>query len=312
MYTQLIKVASVSLGLFLSTSFAAQYPRPPAGTDVIGQVQVIKANSGDTLDSIGDRYEVGLHEMMEANPKIGQNQRLRGGSEVVVPTEYVLPPYRTGIVVNLAELRLYYFTPDSVYTYPVGLGRDGWRSPIAATTVVRKQTNPSWNVPKSIKQFVYEQTGRVLPDTMSGDDPENPLGEHALYLGGAATGILIHGTIQPYSIGKYVSSGCIRLDNHHVAELYSMAGVGTPVKIVHMPYKAGWRSGKLYVESQVPVELDAAPGPLNELNYRSVIEQAAAKKPTATVDWRQVSDVIDAHRGIPTPVGYVNYYSSAD
>lgn len=311
MYTQLIKVASISLGFLLSTSFAAQYPRPPAGTDVIGEVQIVEAQSGDTLDSIGKRHEVGLHEMMEANPKISQNQRLRNGMEIVVPTEYVLPPYRKGIVVNLAELRLYYFTPHYVYTYPVGLGRDGWRSPVAATSVVRKETNPAWHVPKSIKQFVYEQTGRMLPDTMSGDDPENPLGEHALYLGGAATGILIHGTIQPYSIGKYVSSGCIRLDNHNVAELYSMANVGTPVHIVHLPYKAGWKGSKLYVESQIPVELDVAPGPLNELNYRAVVEQAAAKKTSANVDWRQVAEVIDNHRGIPIPVGSVNYYSSA-
>src|SRR5688500_17477206 len=107
----LIALYSVSLPLF-----ATCFPMPPKGNDVDGETFVIRAVSGETLNDIGERYSLGLHEMLEANPHINQDT-LYGGEEVVVPTEFVLPKYRDGIVINVAECRLYFFNGSEVFTY---------------------------------------------------------------------------------------------------------------------------------------------------------------------------------------------------
>lgn len=297
-------IAAIVGTVVLQTAFSAVYEMPAPGNDIIGQVQYTHAQHGEDLDAVGARYGVGMHEMMEANPNLPSKGTLRSGQKVMVPTQYVLPPYRKGIVVNIPELRLYYFTPDGKYvmTYPVGLGRDQWRTPLASTTVVKKATNPAWHVPKDIKQHVYEVTGRMLPDVFDGDDPENPLGEYAMYLG--VNGYIIHGTIQPWSIGKYISSGCIRMNNDDVEELYQVVKVGTPVHIIHYANKAGWENGKLYLESQMPVDLGTAPSNLNQRSLEAVISSAVKSKP-AMVNESQAQYVEATHIGVPEPIGNV-------
>lgn len=307
----------LKLGIYISTTlsalllttqsgYAAMYEMPPKGNDIVGEVQVVRASHGDTLLTIANRYEVGMHEMLEANPNLHLNQEtatqpLHRGTKVVVPTQYVLPPFRKGIVINLPELRLYYFTPDKhyVYTFPVGLGRDEWRTPLASTSVVRKTPDPTWRVPKSIKEYVYQETGRVLPDEMPPGE-ENPLGPYAMYL--AKSGYLIHGTNQPWSIGKYISSGCIRMQNESVDQLYHMVSVGTPVHIVNYGNKAGWLNGKLYLESQSPVQLSEAAGPLNNQPASTVVN-SALKTHAGAVDWNRVSEVASNGDGLPEEVG---------
>lgn len=107
------------------------------------------------------------HEMLEANPNIKNADAVLGaGRKVLIPGQFILPPFRNGIVVNLAELRLYYFTPDGKYvmTFPVAMGRDEWRTPTVATTVVSKEKDPVWIVPASIRNAMFENEGKLLPD----------------------------------------------------------------------------------------------------------------------------------------------------
>ncbi|MGB6976055.1 MAG: L,D-transpeptidase family protein, partial [Gammaproteobacteria bacterium] len=145
----LMLASLLGLSLLPLNVFSATFPMPPAGNDVVGEVFVTQAQRGEDLDDVGKRFGMSMHEMMEANPGMQPYSRLRAGKKVVVPAQFVLPPYRKGIVINLAELRIYYFTRDGkqVVTYPVGLGRDEWRTPLTATTVIGKTTNPVWNVP---------------------------------------------------------------------------------------------------------------------------------------------------------------------
>jgi L,D-transpeptidase ErfK/SrfK len=216
---------------------------------------------------------------------------------------------RKGIVINMPELRLYYFTPDkqSVYTYPVGLGRDQWRTPLFQSKVVSKEVDPTWRPPASIRHHVLEETGNLLPtEVLPG--PENPLGPYALRL--SANGYLIHGTNQPFSIGKYISSGCIRLHNEDVEELFNIVPVGTPVSIINYPYKAGWQEGKLYLQAQIPMQLDAGSGQLNPGSVRAVIAQSIKSRP-AQVDWRQVDEVMEKHTGIPQLIGNYGILSAS-
>jgi L,D-transpeptidase ErfK/SrfK len=278
-------------------AMAARYTMPSAGNDIIGDITAVSAQSGETLNDIGDRYGLGLHEMIEANPTLSQSE-LGGGEQVILPTQYVLPKYRKGIVINVAECRLYYFTPDHRYvlTYPVGLGRKGWRTPTTSTTIVRKSTNPTWTVPATIRAYVLQLTGNKLPHAIP-PGPENPLGPCAMYLG--THGYLIHGTNQPWTIGKLNSAGCIRLLNEDVSELYSLASSGTPVKIIHQPYKAGWLNGQLYLEAHVPVALSEQPG---DLNMVSVERSILATAKTGEVNWDSIREIVSSQNGMPEPV----------
>lgn len=279
-------------------SSAMRYTMPAPGNDVIGNITTVRAEYGDTLSNIGANYGLGIHEMFEANPAISRDE-LEGGEEIVIPTQFILPKWRQGIVINVAECRLYYFTPDGRYvlTYPVGLGRSGWRTPLTSTTVTRKATNPTWTVPATIREYVYEQTGNVLPDAVK-PGPENPLGGHAMYL--AKNGYLIHGTNQPWTIGKLDSAGCIRLHNADVAELYAHVKPGTSVKIVHQPYKAGWQDGRLLLEAHVPVNIQQAPSDLNVLSVeKSLIGQV---KSPEMIDWDKVRELVNHENGMPEAI----------
>jgi L,D-transpeptidase ErfK/SrfK len=287
------------LAILPSLALGARYHMPPRGNDLIGTLFTVQAEPGQSLTDIGDRYKVGMHEMLEANPHITHPDELSGGEEIIIPTQFVLPKYRKGIVINLAECRLYYFTPDGkcVFTYPVGLGRKGWRTPTTSTTVIRKSVNPIWTVPSRIRAYVYEETGNWLPDRIP-PGPENPLGHYAMYLG--TNGYLIHGTNQPWSIGKLISAGCIRLYNEDVEELYRHVTTGTPVKIIHQPYKAGYQNGRLYLEAHIPLKLSDLP---SELNMISVERSLLAATHTARyINWEEVRRIVEQQNGIPMPI----------
>jgi L,D-transpeptidase ErfK/SrfK len=281
-------------------SLATTYPMPPQGSDLVGQLFTVEAQSGDTLLKIANDYHLGWHEIMEANPDVDP-QHIRSGQRIVIPTAFILPPFRDGIVINLAELRLYYFTSDKkyVYTYPVGLGRREWRTPIVDSSIVNKKQHPTWFVPDSIRDFVFEQTGKELPEYI-GPGPDNPLGDYAIYM--AKAGYLIHGTNQPWSVGKLVSSGCIRLQSADIEELFNAVKIGQKVRIIHYPYKLGWNDGKLYMEAHVPVNIDDPISHLNMISADDAIREAVKDK-NFKVDWAKVEQAIHHQLGVPVSIG---------
>jgi lipoprotein-anchoring transpeptidase ErfK/SrfK len=131
------------------------------------------------------------------------------------------------ILIKTKERKLYFVLPgNQAYQYPVGVGKQGftWSG---RNTVSRKAEWPDWRPPPvMIKREAAK--GRKLPDMMEGG-PENPLGARALYIG--STEYRIHGTTQPWSIGRAVSSGCIRMLNEHVIDLYEQVSVGATVVV---------------------------------------------------------------------------------
>lgn len=286
---------------FSALSFATTYRLPEPGNDIVGRIYLTRAVSGDTLSSVGLRNGMSLHEMMEANPRIQMNTKLRVGQKIVVPAQFILPKYREGIVVNMAELRLYYFPAGSQYvmTFPVAMGRDQWRTPTVTTKVISKERDPVWNVPESIRAYTLENKGELLPERVM-PGPDNPLGHFALHLG--ENGYLIHGNNDPSSIGKFVSSGCIRMRNQDVETLFTIVPIGTPVHIVHYPYKLGWFNGDLYLEAQVPVELPDDVSDLNATSVGSMIEEEL-RTHHAVIDWPALKRATQEHLGIPELVG---------
>ncbi|MGD8745657.1 MAG: L,D-transpeptidase family protein, partial [Gammaproteobacteria bacterium] len=214
----------------------------PAEQQVLGALQRIQARHEDTLPDLGRLFNLGYEEITRANP--GVDPWLPGdGAELVLPTLFVLPEApRDGLVLNMAGMRLYYFTaPDDngirkIFTHPIGIGRVGWSTPLGTTRITARAKDPSWYVPESIREE-HAKEGDPLPPVVP-PGPDNPLGRHVLRL--ALPSYLIHGTNKPWGVGMRVSHGCIRLYPEDIEALYSMVPTGAPVHIIDQPYLAGW------------------------------------------------------------------------
>jgi len=202
------------------------------GSSKVGNYQRYKTKGGETLFDIAYHFDVGMGEMTRVNPHL-RHRILPKGVEVIIPATYVLPQSvpKSGIVLNLAQLRVYYFHPNGteVSTYPVGVGRQGWSTPVGTTSIVNKVRNPTWRPPASIRREAARK-GKTLP-TAIGPGPKNPLGHYAMHLGFQR--ILMHGTNAPRTVGLRSSHGCIRMYSKDIEELFSMVPVGTPVRIIY-------------------------------------------------------------------------------
>jgi len=317
---RLLATASLSL-LVANGAVAAEYEM--SGHDeVFGSVQVISARYEDTFVAFAQKYNVGYEALKRANP--GVDPWLPGeGTRVVIPTRFVLPraPHR-GIVVNVAELRLYYFPADAdgqagadgdrrIVTYPISIGQMDWSTPLGTTRVTGKVTNPSWYPPQSIRD---EHAARddILPPVVP-PGPDNPLGKHELRL--ALPSYLIHGTNMPSGIGMRVTHGCIRMFPWDIEALFKVVPIGTPVTIVNQPYKLGWTPEGLYLEAHPPLAKDAPKTtdepsrtdkaePVNANEEGSLTELtrvyvAATRARRAELRWDFAETVIESARGVP-------------
>jgi lipoprotein-anchoring transpeptidase ErfK/SrfK len=132
-----------------------------------------------------------------------------------------------GTIVIETSQRFLYLVEDNgqARRYGVGVGKPGFEW-AGKHKISRKAEWPEWHPPAEMIQRVRAKEGRILPVMMVGG-PENPLGARAMYLGNSL--YRIHGTNQPWTIGKNVSSGCIRMRNEDVTDLYERVGVGTQV-----------------------------------------------------------------------------------
>ncbi|MEK8088244.1 L,D-transpeptidase family protein [Thermithiobacillus plumbiphilus] len=297
---------SIACSLTLATlaavpADAETFALPPAGEDVVGKPQIIITREKDTLLDIARSYDLGYDEIVKANP--GVDPWLpKPGTRILLPTQFILPEgKRQGIVLNIAEMRLYFFpkakagqTPV-VVTHPVGIGREGWSTPLGETKVASKRANPKWYVPQSI-QKEHAEKGDPLPRVVPAG-PDNPLGNYAMPLG--IPGYLIHGTNKPFGIGRRISHGCIQLYPEDIEGLFKDIPVGTPVRIINHPYKAGWLGDKIYLETHQPLEEDAKKG-VNLTPMVNIILDAA--KDRKVVNWDKATEVASRHIGIPMTV----------
>jgi L,D-transpeptidase ErfK/SrfK len=225
---------------------------------IVGVPQIVLTNDSDTFSDLARAYGLGYDELIAANPDVdpwlpGQN------TPVLLPTQFVLPDVpREGIVLNIAAKRLFYFPavaegqPTIVKTFPIGIGRVGWETPLGTTTVVAKAKNPHWYVPPSVREE-HAALGDPLPSVIP-PGPENPLGHRVLKLD--MPGYLIHGTNQPYGVGMRISHGCVRLYPENIEYLYELVDIGESVNIINEPYLLGEHDGQWYFEAHAPLEDD--------------------------------------------------------
>ena len=313
--------------LAASPSRSEVYELPPEGFDVIGAVATVTARYEDTLVDIARHHGLGYQDIVSANPDVGV--WLPGeGTEVILPTRFVLPPGpREGLVLNLAEYRMYYFPqprdgePAYVYTYPMSIGRMDWETPLGETRIVAMAKNPAWYPPQSVRDE-HAADGDPLPRVVPAG-PENPLGTRALRLG--LPGYLIHGTNRPAGVGMRVSHGCIRMFPEDIEFLFQHITVNTVVRIINAPVKIGWNGEDLVAEVHPLLEspqllvaaslqriekLDAdielldmsseSKNPLTQVTEQFITVTAER---AGQLDWGLVELLVNRSDGIPETVG---------
>ena len=279
---------------------AAEYPLAP-GQQVIGELGRYVVRQGDLFPDIARRFDVGYTALVAANPGV-DTWAPTAGREITIPSLHILPDApRQGIVVNLAQWRLFYFPPsgDRVDTYPLGLGIIGRKTPLGTTRVVGKEANPAWYPPPSIRAERPELPAMVPPG------PQNPLGAFAVHLGWK--NYRIHGTNKPDGVGRNVSHGCIRLYPEDIEKLFNAIAVGTPVRVVDQPATAGWARDGLYVEvypskpqvEEIDIERPVTPGPAQGVDG---LVTAAAGRYAGMIDWGAVRHASQQRTGMPVRV----------
>ena len=303
---------------------AEQFELPPDDNDVVGALTVVAARADETLLDLARRHGLGYEDIVRANPEV--DTWLPGeGTEVLLPTRYVLPPGpRKGVILNLAEYRMYYFPepkdgePAIVMTYPMSIGRMDWETPLGLTRIVSKVRSPTWYPPESVRAE-HAADGDPLPRIVP-PGPKNPLGAFAMRLG--LPGYLIHSTNRPAGVGMRVTHGCIRMFPEDIRFLFDQVSVNTPVRIINEPVKVGWHGDELVMEVHraldiVPFETDSGEITNNEVQPEDLLVQperniltalteqfvAATNTRAGELDWERAEDLLERADGIPMPVG---------
>jgi len=319
---------TVLLGIVFATTTQAEiYELPPAGNDVVGAMSSVTARYEDTLVDIARRHGLGYEDIVRANP--GVNVWVPGeGTQVVLPTRFVLPAGpRRGVVLNLAEYRMYYYPepkdgePAYVMTYPISIGRMDWETPLGMTKVISKVRDPAWYPPESVRKE-HAADGRPLGKIVP-PGPDNPLGKYAMRLG--LPGYLIHGTNRPAGVGMRVTHGCVRMFPEDIEYVFSQIGVNTPVRIINDPVKIGWEGEQLVMEAHPILEVvlpepaeesgeaDTAEGPAipetEEIVTRDALTYVTEQFIVATgerageLDWDLAESIVEKSDGVPITVG---------
>jgi L,D-transpeptidase ErfK/SrfK len=275
--------------------------------DVIGLIQVTHTGAEDTLSDVARRFNLGFDEIVRANP--GVDPWLPGeGREIVLPTQFVIPNApRDGLIVNLPELRVFYFPPrkegepQTVITHPIGIGKVGWSTPEGTTKIISKRKNPVWTPPLSVRKE-HKENGDPLPKQVP-PGPDNPLGAYSMTLGWPS--YLIHGTNKPYGVGMRSSHGCMRFYPEDITLLFEQIPIGTPVHVVNQPVLMGWHQDAIYLQALPVMEDDtntstSAGNVLNTAISDDIWQKA--KEHRVAVDLQSVDNLLKHPRGVAVPI----------
>jgi len=282
------------------TLYATTFTLTDPTERVIGYNFVVFSHDEDNLLDIARRFDIGYREIVNANPTIdpwlpGADQR------VLVPNQFILPDAdKQGIVINLAEMRLYYYPKpkkgqhQQVITHPIGIGREGWATPLGKTRIIQKKKDPTWTPPASILAE-HLAKGDPLPRVVPAG-PDNPLGAYAMRL--AMPGYLLHGTNRPFGVGMRVSHGCIRLFPEDIEHLFGIVTVDTTVEIVYQPYKATMHQGELYLEAH-ETQQDAEQTLEQQNNMAAMISVIADVQQQSVTDddWPFIETIVREQKG---------------
>lgn len=294
-------VATIAMAL---PARANSWPLPPAGSRLVGENRFhVVENNGGSLEAIAKKYNVGFLALLQANPGVDPYVP-RAGSVLTIPLQTLLPDVpREGMVINLAELRLYYYPPgkNSVTIYPIGIGQLGGTTltPTMVTTVSDKRANPTWTPTANISAR-YKAMGVDLPAVVPAG-PDNPMGHHAIRLSAYGGVYLLHGTNADFGIGMRVSSGCIRLRDGDIETLFKQVTPGTKVNIINTPIKASVEPGGVHlVEVHQPLSKDIDDDP--KVLPIALNASMEAFKNSPQTDVHVMEHVMEVRSGMPVDV----------
>jgi L,D-transpeptidase ErfK/SrfK len=298
-YSSLVR-ALIGIAALFACLNAQALMLPLEGGDVVGKTKTTTIKVGDSLAQIARDNDMGYVEMEEANPGVDP-QHLIPGTVLVIPSRFVLPNTpRNGLVINLAEMRLYYYPGNGVvYTHPIGIGREGEDTVVGVFKVIEHIPNPTWTATETMRELRAKE-GVILPKSVP-PGPDNPMGQFAMRL--SKPTYLIHGTNDPLGgIGRRSSSGCMRLYPEDIKALFSMVPNSTTVYIINEPYKAGMSRGQLYLESHGSLDNKDDQAVQDAAEIHNVVQNATRGR-NVNIDWDLVGAVADETQGIPEAVG---------
>jgi len=275
---------------------------------VVGELHVVMASDDDTLPDVARRFNLGYEEIIRANPAINP-WRPKRGQTILLPTRFVLPdaPHE-GIVIDVATMRLFYYPahgphqPERVITYPIGIGKLGWKTPEGVTRVTAKVKDPVWTPPPSVRKEHQEDDDPLPVKVPPG--PDNPLGAYLFRLGWPS--YLIHGTNKSYGIGMRASHGCIRLYPEDIEALFGQIPIGTRVRVVNQPYRFGFDNQHIEFVAVTPLEDDRRSWKQGPRKLLSMVDRVPNLKrlvgEQARIDWARVDALAAEHHGVATRV----------
>jgi L,D-transpeptidase ErfK/SrfK len=258
-------------------------------SDLVGQISRYEVCKGESLIEIARKFDLGFNEISDANPGVDPFIPPTG-LVVSIPRLWIIPdvPIRRGIVINISEMRLYFFLgkgTNLMTTFPIGVGDEGTETPEGEFRIVQKIVNPAWHVPKSIREEKPDLPSVVPPG------PNNPLGSHALRL--SVPSVLIHGTNKPWAVGRKATHGCLRLYPEDIPRLFLLVNKGDRVTIVRQPVKVGARNGRVYVE----VHSDG------KVNYlREAVRALGRKDLLGRFDREKLNRALQEKSGVPVDI----------
>jgi L,D-transpeptidase ErfK/SrfK len=244
---------------------------------------------GDSLTSIGARFAVDIHVLAAANG-LSSGSRLRESQSMFIDNRHIVPDVVSdGILINIPQRMLYLFKQGKLArAYPVGLGRPDWPTPTGSFRLASKETNPIWDVPKSIQEEMRRE-GKIVEEHVP-PCPGNPLGKH--WMGLSIPGFGIHGTIAPASIYRFQTHGCIRLHPDDIAVLFEEVTQGAIARFIYQRVIVARATDRVFLEVHRDVyrkQPDA---------FGALRAAARAGNFESLLDWEKAKAIIAKQEGI--------------
>jgi L,D-transpeptidase ErfK/SrfK len=286
-----LSFCSVLLWVLLATLAAADDEKPTLSAQIVGGDFEYIVQRGDSLTGIGARYGVPVGALAGANG-LASNARLKENQKLRIDNRHIVPAtLDNGILINIPQRMLFYFKGSHLSLhFPVGLGRPDWPTPTGNFTVLTKEEDPIWDVPKSIQEEMRRQGKPVLTCVPPG--PNNPLGKH--WMGLSRPGYGIHGTIAPWSIYQFRTHGCVRLHADDVAQLFAAVSRGTAGRFIYSRLMVARSENQIFLEVHPDVY-----GKEPEL-VKQLAELVRRHNLATEVDWERAMNIIRRERGIAT------------
>ena len=302
-YSIKISLFLLCFSSFICSSQAASIFDIRENIEIVGKTETIETVYEDTLIDLARAHNLGFTEIVSANRSV--NKWLPGeGTTVLLPKAFIVPSnyLKKGMTINLAEYRGFYADGNQLITFPIGIGRMDWATPLGLSKVDLKLENPSWYPPASVRQEYRKEGIYLAPVVPAG--PDNPLGKLAMRLD-IPGGYFIHGTNKPDGVGMQVSHGCIRLFPEDIKLIFSLTNIGMQVKIIDEPFKIGILGNHIFLEiheTLIPEDTSSSYKTVQSMIEKFMIH----RRVVATIDWVKVREIFEKKIGVPTLIAEIS------